>query len=59
MNGTRFPLTKPDALSGFAKFLLPASTHFGVPTGTMYQLINGGEISHVLSGSRRYVSVIN
>jgi len=25
----------------------------------MYQLINGGEISHVLSGSRRDVSVTN
>jgi excisionase family DNA binding protein len=33
-----------------------AATHLGVPTSTMYQLINSGEIAHVLIGSRRYVS---
>jgi excisionase family DNA binding protein len=33
-----------------------AATHLGVPTGTVYQLINNGEIAHVLIGSRRYIS---
>jgi excisionase family DNA binding protein len=33
-----------------------AAAHLGVPTGTMYQLINSGEIAHVVIGSRRYVS---
>jgi excisionase family DNA binding protein len=33
-----------------------AATHLGVPTGTIYQLINSGEIDHVLIGHRRYIT---
>jgi len=33
-----------------------AAAQLGIPTGTMYQLINNGEIAHVLIGSKRYVS---
>lgn len=33
-----------------------AAAQLGVPPGEMYQLVNSGEIAHVLIGTRRYVS---
>jgi excisionase family DNA binding protein len=33
-----------------------ASSHLGLTTSVLYELINRGEIAHVMIGSRRYVS---
>jgi excisionase family DNA binding protein len=33
-----------------------ASRHLGLTRSVLYELINRGEISHVLIGSRRYIS---
>ncbi len=33
-----------------------AASHLGLTTSVLYELINRGEIAHVMIGSRRYVS---
>jgi excisionase family DNA binding protein len=49
----------PEPMSGEGLLLLSveaATTRLGIPTETMYQLINSGGIGHLELGRRRYVS---
>lgn len=41
---------------GFLLSIKAAAKHLGISYGTLYELINRGEIAHVMIGSRRYVS---
>lgn len=49
----------PPQISQDGSFLLSvkaASKHLGLSTAVLYELINRGEIAHVMIGSRRYIS---
>jgi len=49
----------PAQVSSEGSFLLSvkaASRHLGLSTSVLYELINRGEIGHVMIGSRRYIS---
>lgn len=49
----------PAQVSNDGSFLLSvkaASSHLGLTTSVLYELINRGEIAHVMIGSRRYIS---
>jgi excisionase family DNA binding protein len=49
----------PAQVSQDGSFLLSvkaAAKHLGISTGLLYELINRGEIAHVMIGSRRYIS---
>ena len=49
----------PPQISQDGSFLLSvkaASKHLGLSTAVVYELINRGEIAHVMIGSRRYIS---
>jgi excisionase family DNA binding protein len=41
---------------GFLLSVKAASRHLGLTTSVLYELINRGEIAHVMIGSRRYIS---
>jgi excisionase family DNA binding protein len=42
--------------NGFLLSIKGAAKHLGISYSTLYELVNRGEIAHVMVGSRRYVS---
>jgi excisionase family DNA binding protein len=49
----------PAQINQDGSFLLSvkaAAKHLGISAGMLYELVNRGEIAHVMIGSRRYIS---